>query len=235
MSSRKQLFYPEKLQTGQQVMADKPLSKRLAKVLRLKKGDEIALFNGVDGLFVARLADDGATTLQIDEKLADQYNQPACHLFICVLKRDAMDRVVRQAVELGATHLHPVLSDFCVPDKLNTDRLRAIIIEAAEQCERLDIPELKPLKNMQTAINEFLTASPQLFWAAERTTNNWGQTMPATGDGLLIGPEGGFSPAEKSWLEKQSQIMPVGLGNLVLKADTAVVAGLSRFQEYQGK
>ena len=232
-ASLKQLFYKGHLASGQTVDVDADTAHRLSRVLRLRSGDRVALFNGRDGLFEVTITHDKAKHMTIGACLRPQPVAPAVWLLLALPKRDALDRALRQATELGVTHIVPVLSDHAVPDRLNTDRAQALLVEAAEQCERLSLPQL----HSPTRLQDALALLPgQLFWCDERAARQgqgqWQGGKSHSGDGLLIGPEGGFSTAERTLLDATKNVTPVGLGQHVLRVDTAVCAGLARFFDH---
>ena len=202
------------------------LARRLHRVLRLKKSQEIALFNGHDGLWRATLDNPAEGLVTVTQQIKQQPAPTHRHLLLALAKRDAFDRALRQATELGVSHIHPIITDRCVPDKLNTERLHTILEEAAEQSERLTIPVLTAPKPLQ----EKIAGCPfPVFWADEgapqQTTQKFERTSEETG--LLIGPEGGFSEEERTWLHAQAPITPLSLGETILRVDTAVCAGLT--------
>ena len=202
------------------------LSRRLHRVLRLKKAQEIALFNGCDGLWHATLDNPAEGLVTITQQIKQQPAPTQQHLLLALAKRDAFDRALRQATELGVSHIHPIITDRCVPDKLNTERLHTILQEAAEQSERLTIPALTAPKPLQ----EKITDCPfPVFWADEGAPQQTTQKIKNVSEeaGLLIGPEGGFSDEERAWLQAQAPITPISLGETILRVDTAVCAGLT--------
>lgn len=230
MSKLKQLYIDTPLYAGATVQPTKNFSRRLSRVLRLKEGAEIALFNGEDGLFKAVIQDDSCKELHIKSILKKQPQKDQVFLLACLVKKDAMDRIYRQATEFGVTDIVPLVSEFTVSDKVNQERVQALLVEASEQCERLSIPTLHGVQGLEKAVKEF---GGKVFWCAEHIGGKWQKDEPSnSGDALLIGPEGGFSPAEKAWLKDCINVIPVGLGSFILRADTAVCAGLSRFFEY---
>jgi 16S rRNA (uracil1498-N3)-methyltransferase len=226
----KQLFYNGELEVGTVISPDKPLAHRLSRVLRFRQGDVISLFNGRDGLVAATLTDDTAKTLLLTDRLRPQPVAPEAHLYIALTKKDAMDRVLRQATEFGVTHIHPLLTDFCVADKLNPERATALLTEAAEQCERLSLPTLLPVRQLTAALAD---ARGRIFWCDETTGGKWAGTTH-TGDGMLVGPEGGFSDAERHHLRTLPHVVPTGLGAHILRVDTAVCAACARFFDHLG-
>lgn len=229
MNKAKNLYYDGALSVGATVNPIKEVSRRLNRVLRYKKGDSLALFNGKDGLFEVEVMDDKCTELHVKSILKRQEETPHVYMIAAMVKKDAMDRIFRQATEFGATHIIPVSTDFTVVDKLNEERVQTLLIEASEQCERLTIPQINPITPLEQVVKEF---GGQIFWCAEHVGGMWGEHESTNGDGVLIGPEGGFSPRERAWLKDCINITPVGLGNHILRADTAACAALSRFYDH---
>lgn len=229
MDSLKQLYVDMVLTSGMEIAPPKELSKRLSRVLRFKSGDKVALFNGRDGLFEVEILDDKANQLRVGSALKEM---PASHvestLIMACVKKNAMDLVFRQATEMGVTHIQPVITDYTVVDKINAERVRSLLVEASEQCERLDVPELLSVKKLKDVVED---TSATIYWAAEHIGGKWGAHKSETGQAILIGPEGGFSEAERDYLKGLKHVQPVGLGSYILRADTAVVAALSRFNE----
>lgn len=220
----KHLYADMPLQQADTLALPKPLARRLSRVLRCRAGDRVALFNGKDGLWAVELLDSQADTVRVVEQLAPQPQLPEVWLYIALTKRDAMDRVLRQATEMGITHIQPVQTARSVADKINVERVETLLVEATEQCERLHLPQILPVMKLEKAVEQ---ARP-VFWCAEHVRGNWqGEVSPPAA--ILVGPEGGFSDAEKAWLATQKNVTPVGLGTHILRVDTAVVAALSRF------
>ena len=204
---------------GQSLPLPDPLRHRLKKVLRLSRGNTIHLWNGKDGLWLAELNHDNLKTVELREQLERQTFLPKKHLFMGLPKRDAWETVLRQATELGVTDIHPIKTEFADRDKTKPERAQLICVEASEQCERLDVPTVHAVTRLQDAISGF---SSTIFWAAEREDSAKKCPTYTEGHGFLVGPEGGFSDAEKTFLMDQKHIIPISLGRLILKADTAV-------------
>lgn len=216
----KHIYLPSPL-TGQTISLEADLSKRLSRVLRMRHGHKIAVFNGHDGLWLASLDDDKAKSISLIQQLKPQPEVSPFKLFIALPKRDAMTSVLRQATELGITHIQPLLTDHCVADKLNSQRTQAVLIEAAEQCERLTVPQLEPLRPLQDVLKE----KQAILWCAEHAGDT--PFTPDKNAAVLIGPEGGFSQAEKDLLTSSPHVKAVGLGNTILRVDTAVISALA--------
>lgn len=206
------------------ILLPKDVAHRLGKVLRLQAGAELALFNGQDGLWHARLDDPKAGAATCIKCLSPQPPDAGPTLLLACLKRDAFETALRQATEMGASFIQPVGTDFAVKTTFNPTRAQAITVEAAEQCERLTLPQLGPLLPLKQAV----TMHHALYWAAEREEATPWPPQPSRQAAVLIGPEGGFSTAEKSWLRQQPGVVPVSLGANILRADTAVVAALGQ-------
>ncbi|NHN87343.1 16S rRNA (uracil(1498)-N(3))-methyltransferase [Acetobacter conturbans] len=214
----------------------------LGTVLRRGEGDEVRLFNGRDGEWLARIAsikkDKGSFSCL--EQLRTPAPEPGCVLAFALLKRDATDLVVRMGTELGVTRFVPLLTERTVGQRVNEARLESIATEAAEQCERLIVPEIAtPIR-----FADFLGAWPaekRLFVAVERLaeraeSHGASESFPLSpfagaqaGDGLMIGPEGGFSDGELDVTRARPFVTSITLGNRVLRAETAVAAGLTLF------
>ncbi|GBQ92107.1 16S ribosomal RNA methyltransferase RsmE [Gluconacetobacter liquefaciens NRIC 0522] len=203
----------------------------LGTVMRMAPGAEVALFNAGDGEWLASLVAVRRDRAQVQLLHRRRAPEPACGpvLLFAPLKRDATDMVVRMGTELGVTRFLPVLTERTNTHRVNVGRLEAIAMEAAEQCERLDVPTIgEPVR-----LPEQLAAWPAgctLFVAAERDGPDDGVgeiDRVADGDGLLVGPEGGFSDAERRMLRARPFVRMITLGKLILRADTAAACGLS--------
>jgi 16S rRNA (uracil1498-N3)-methyltransferase len=153
--------------------------------------------------------------------------EPDCWLCFALLKRQKTDLVVEKATELGASVIQPVITARTQADHVNLERLRAIAVEAAEQCERLVVPEIRaPLP-----LHKLMASWPQrrLYVADERRTAP--VLAPAPGaaqpSALLVGPEGGFTDAELEGIATAPIVSRVSLGRRILRAETAAIAGLA--------
>lgn len=196
----------------------------LKNVMRKSIGDQLRVFNGRDGEWLCDLKDISKKS-GVLKPLKTMKAQPniskRIHGFFPIIKKQRMDFMVEKAVELGVTDLHPVLCEYCDVRKINVERIQAQIIEASEQCERLDIPELHHLKNLKDAIFSF---SIDIYAALERFDNQQNFNLKTQNDyGVLVGPEGGFSDNEIVLLKSQDHVIPVSLGNNILRSETAFI------------
>lgn len=197
----------------------------LGVVLRRQGGDEVRLFNGRDGEWLATitlLAHDSAN-VRITMALRPQCPELNVTILCAVLKREALEFVVQKATELGVTRLQPILMERSQRQPINAARLTAIAIEAAEQSERLTVPQLAPATPLQ-ALLETWPVDRQLAVAVERSGNVFTRVRA---DALLVGPEGGFSQRELDATMSHPFVLPMCLGPSVLRAETAAIAGLT--------
>jgi len=219
------LFVAAPLRDGADIAASPEHAHYLGHVLRRESGDVARLFNGADGEWLARLtfARRDRLTFSVEQQLRPQTPEPGPWLLFALLKRDATDLVVRQAVELGASRVLPVITTRTNAARVNDVRLRAIAIEAAEQSERLTVPSIDPPARLDAVLAAW-PADRRLFAAIERSHNPPppARTGPAA---LLVGPEGGFTQTEQAWLSGLPAVTPISLGSFVLRAETAAAAG----------
>jgi 16S rRNA (uracil1498-N3)-methyltransferase len=224
------LFVTAPLSAGARVVATGMQAHYLGRVLRRDAGSVVHLFNSRDGEWLAHIVTlrRGDAEFAVDTALRPQATEPDVWLVFALLKRDAIDLVVQKATELGASALVPTITERTVVARLNEARLAAIAIEAAEQSERLTVPML----HAPTRLPDLLSSWPQdrrLFAALERDAAPL--LRPTEGPAaLLVGPEGGFTPAEVEALRGHPLVTPVSLGARILRAETACLAGLALLQ-----
>lgn len=204
----------------------------LLHVLRLHPGAELRVFNGRQGEFRASLERPAKTRLlaRIGEQTRDHAAPPDIWLVFVPIRQSRQDFLIEKATELGAAAFLPVISQRAQVRQVNPGRLHAQIREAAEQCERVDLPRLHPLEDLQ----ELLAGWPperRLFACIERSdAAPLAKCAAAAGTApraVLVGPEGGFSPAETDLLRAAAFVQPVSLGPRILRAETAAIAALA--------
>jgi 16S rRNA (uracil1498-N3)-methyltransferase len=198
-------------------------------VMRRAPGAELRAFNARDGEFAAELTalrkDRGA--IRLGALLRAASPEPELRALVAALKREAMDWAVEKASELGATLIQPVLARRCVAGHSNTERLTQIARAAAEQCERLSVPRVEDARPLHTVLDAWQGGT--LLVAAERreahALHDILETITAP-CGFLVGPEGGFERVELDDLARRPFVSLVTLGPRILRAETALVAGL---------
>jgi 16S rRNA (uracil1498-N3)-methyltransferase len=234
------LFIDAALTEGQTVALERGQSNYLGNVLRLAAGDSILAFNGRDGEWQAAIAGrkrpDSLTILAQTRK---QDRLPDLAYVFAPLKHARLDYMVQKAVEMGASSLQPVLTRFTQVSRVNTERMRANVIEAAEQCGILGIAEVKepaPLDRYLSARNgsRLLVFCDEAADVANPVQALQGDRTAANGVDILIGPEGGFAEEERTLLLRQPNTRRLSLGPRVLRADTAGVAALALVQAVLG-
>jgi 16S rRNA (uracil1498-N3)-methyltransferase len=226
------------LAANAQLTLGKDQSLYLAAVLRKSVGDEVVLFNGRDGAWLARLASDSkkSVTLDLVEQIAPQTPLSDLWYGFAPLKTERLDYVVQKAVEMGAGVIQPVLTKFTQVSRLKHEKLVANAIEAAEQCEVLSVPRVAAEITLDRLIDGWATEQGErkLILADESAVSASPlETLTALRGqpiGVLIGPEGGFSDDERAKLRAQNFVIPVSLGPRILRADTAAVAALAVIQ-----
>ncbi|WP_135081800.1 16S rRNA (uracil(1498)-N(3))-methyltransferase [Terasakiella sp. SH-1] len=211
-------------------------------VMRLKVGDEVAVFNGQDGEWLGQIssARKKNCTIQLIEKIREQDSCPDLMLVFAPIKKQRLDFIMEKATELGVSDFQPVITQRTIASKIRSDRLCAQTIEASEQCERLNIPVVHEAVSLVQLVKD---------WPQERTLfvlNEHGGAKPIL-EGLqefagkeigpcaiLVGPEGGFDPSELDLLAKLQNVVPLSIGPRILRADTAALAAISCWQSVLG-
>jgi 16S rRNA (uracil1498-N3)-methyltransferase len=251
MTTTPRLYVDATLAQGGNATLSEAQAHYLKNVLRRSEGDEVLLFNARDGEFAAVLEALGkkkALTL-VKEKRRAPADEPDLWLLFAAVKRDAVDLIVEKATELGVSLLQPVTTERTNAARVKEDRLAAIATEAAEQSGRLSVPTIEELAPL-AALLEHWPADRRLMFCDEAGDNageEWGggagraapvldalRDKPQGKWAILIGPEGGFSPAERARLRECAFVTPVTLGPRILKADTAALAALALWQAALG-
>ncbi len=240
------LYVDVDLSEGATVGLDHGRAHFLRSVLRLGPGACLALFNGRDGEWLARIdgLGKGWASLTVESLRREQTSVPDVWLLFAPIKRARLDFLVEKAVELGVARLQPVMTERTVVSRVNHERLAANAREAAEQCERLDLPEIGEARRLFDLFDGWPEGRRLLICAesgasrpiAEVLAEAAGDTsgQPASRWALLTGPEGGFGQSELDALRKLPFVTPVGLGPRVLRADTAALAALACWQAWLG-
>jgi 16S rRNA (uracil1498-N3)-methyltransferase len=233
------LFVDTALESGMTVTLERDQSNYLGNVLRLKDGDSIFVFNGRDGEWLASITGrKRLDRLEIESRTRPQDRLPDLAYVFAPLKHARLDYMVQKAVEMGVSSLQPVLTRFTQVARVNGERMRANVIEAAEQCGILGIAEVAE----PVAFDRFLShrKPERLLVFCDEAADvadplSVLQGNKATGGiDVLIGPEGGFAEEERAALLRQPNTLRLSLGPRILRADTAGVAALALVQAALG-
>ena len=232
------LFVEDPLATDASLALGRGQAHYLRNVMRRTSGDRIRLFNGRDGEWegiIDTIAPRRAA-VRLSTQTAEQTPSPDVRLLFAPLKATRTRFVVEKATELGVGAIHPILTRYGQTTRVNTERLRAHAIEAAEQCGRLDVPTIGPPCPLADALaawqpeRRLLVCDP----AAESSVAEALADTPAAPWAILIGPEGGFAPDERRSLTDHPAAVHARLGPRILRAETAVAAALTCFQTLAG-
>jgi 16S rRNA (uracil1498-N3)-methyltransferase len=235
LKSLSRLFVRQELSGGASVDLDAQQANYLGNVMRLGVGAELLVFDGHSGEWLARIAEAGKKrmTLAVERRTREPETIPDVWLAFAPVKRAQTDWIVEKATELGAARLLPVTTQRTIAERVKLDRLRAIAIEAAEQCGRTRVPEIaEPVALKQLIANR--DEARRLYFADEA-----GGEAPAaafTGGAALIltGPEGGFSDDERAQVRAASNSVAISLGPRILRAETAALAALAVYMAVAG-
>jgi 16S rRNA (uracil1498-N3)-methyltransferase len=225
---------------GQEVSFDHAQANYLQNVLRLKSGDAVLLFNGRDGEWQASLAGSGKKTLTaaVGERLREQPSASDLHFLFAPLKHARLDYLVQKAVEMGASRLQPVITQHTQVARVNLDRMRANVIEAAQQCGVLSVAEVAEPVTFKNLIEHAEPGRLLVFCDEDTEVKDPVAALAAAhahaAIAVLVGPEGGFAEDERAALLKRPNVVRIALGPRILRADTAAVAALALVQTVLG-
>jgi len=233
------LYVEAPLSGGGELTLNEAQSHYLVHVLRARQGAALRLFNGLDGEWRATILVLGkrTVTLALDRQTAPQTSVPDVWLCVAPVKRTPLDYVTQKATELGVARIQPVMTHRTIVARVNLDRMKANAIEAAEQSARLTVPEVTEPASFEKLLSD---------WPVERKLmfcDEAGEAPPLAKElqnrqrgpwAIIIGPEGGFDPAERAKLRQQSFVVPVSLGPRIMRADTAALAALALWQAALG-
>jgi 16S rRNA (uracil1498-N3)-methyltransferase len=232
------LYVEAPLAEGANVALDSAQTHYLVTVLRLKSGGRVLVFNGRDGEWSAALTVlKRSAALVVGAKTREQTSPADLHYLFAPLKAARFDYMVQKAVEMGVSRLQPVLTRHSQVARVNTDRMRANAIEAAEQCGILSLPDIEAPVALAHLLAQWDPARRLMFCDEDaEVTDPVAAFAGLSGSPLavLIGPEGGFAEDERASLLKLPNVVRLSLGPRILRADTAAVAALTLVQALIG-
>lgn len=226
------LFIEGDLDAGLRVELAPPQAHYLTSVLRLKPGARVLVFNGRDGEWVATLAESSkrGAALSVESRTRPQDGGPDVDYLFAPLKRSRLDYMVQKATEMGVARLRPVITDRTIAERVNGDRMRANVVEAAEQCGILRVPGVDPPVKLDDLLDTWDPARRIVYCDEDARVSDPISVLERISAGplaVLVGPEGGFSPRERERLIGRNYVSPLSLGPRIMRADTAAVAVLA--------
>ena len=241
--SKTRLFIEKQISQNLMIYIKEKQHHFLKNVLRIKLNDVINVFDGITGEWrslVISVSKD-KTALKIEKKIREFETQPDIWLIFAPIKLFRLNIIIQKAVELGVSKFIPCKTEFSDFDKLNYKNLELNAIEAAQQCDRLDVPKIEKIINLGTLIKElpddraivFCDESdinlPSIYDELKSNLNNYLKWS------VIIGPEGGFSSEERELIKKQKNVLRVTLGSRILRSDTAAISSLFCIQSMVDK
>ncbi len=231
------LYVDHPLGDGQTVPLERDQAHYLFGVMRQQTGARVALFNGKDGEWVAEVTQAGKRggELLCQEQTKPLQMPPDLWLLFAPIKKARTDFIVEKAAEMGAARIMPIQTEFTNSERIRQDRLQAHAVEAAEQCGGTYVPEVTELQKLDRLLTDWPEDRHLMF--CDEAEAGQARDLAAANPGkwaILIGPEGGFSPAERKRLHALPFAHVVSLGPRILRADTAAVAALTVWQQALG-
>ncbi|GAA6209490.1 16S rRNA (uracil(1498)-N(3))-methyltransferase [Cognatishimia sp. WU-CL00825] len=231
------LYVEHPLGAGQSIPLDRDQAHYLFGVMRLALGDQILVFNGTEGEWRAEVVKAGkrAGILACVKQTKPLQMPPDLWLIFAPIKKARTDFIVEKAAEMGAARILPVTTHFTNSERIRQDRLQAHAVEAAEQCGGTYVPEVTDLQKLDRLLADW-PKDRQLMFCDEAEVGSAKRLGTVAGEkwAILIGPEGGFSDAERTRLHAHAQTHVVSLGPRILRADTASVAAMTLWQQALG-
>jgi len=235
-SVKVRLFLQDKISLGVDITLSGDQAKYLFKVMRLNIGQEISVIDGNTGEYLAKIVEKKSRfgRLQVIKKSKNVLVPPDLWLFFAPLKKTRTEFIIEKATELGVRKIMPIITARTTLSGFKFSRLQTIMIEALEQCGGTYLPTLSEPVKFSNVLDSW-PAERQLIFCDETLSLSQRSIAHATLDnqksaGILIGPEGGFSPAESQAIRKMENVASVSLGPRILRADTAAVAAISIWQ-----
>ena len=209
-------------------MDDEALFHQMTRVLRFQEGRELVLFNAIqeERLYKILKIGNNALHLELITEMVPKVPKKDVYLCFSLLKKDKNDWVLQKGTELGVRHFVPLLCDRTEKTGFDVERAQKIVIEAAEQCGRADIPRIREPITPQSVIDEFKNDGVQVYIAEQGSDNE--RTLEEK-VAVLIGPEGGWTDTEKKFFE-DNNVSHLGLSDFTLRSETAAVTAAALLQ-----
>jgi 16S rRNA (uracil1498-N3)-methyltransferase len=204
--------------------------------MRAKSGQRLSLFNGRDGEWLAAIvaADKRGVTVTCVRRTLKQAEVPDLWLLFAPIKKTPSDYLTQKATELGVSLLQPVITRHTMVSRVNTERMMANAVEAAEQSGRLSVPEVREPMDLEKILAEWPKDRRIYFCDEDGEARSLAKMALPGPAAILTGPEGGFHLTERARLRTLAFVTPVTLGPRILRADTAALAALAIWQSVRG-
>ena len=242
-SGKARLYVEIDLAANAEVTLDKDQSHYLVNVIRMGTGDRVLLFNGRDGEWAGEITEASrkSASLRLTVQTRPHEPLPDIWLLFAPVKKARLDFIAQKATEMGAAIIQPVLTRRTIVSRVKDERLAANVIEAAEQCGLVAVPEVREAEKLTHILHHWSANNPtrQILFCDEAAPPGNALTNLETiakthkrgsGFALLVGPEGGFDPQERAALLKRADTHALSLGPRIMRADTAAIAALAAVQ-----
>ncbi|MES2301078.1 MAG: 16S rRNA (uracil(1498)-N(3))-methyltransferase [Pseudomonadota bacterium] len=236
--SAPRLFVEPRLSEGLRLPIEGQQAHYLGKVMRIAPGDAVILCDDATGEWVARVSEAGKRDVVVEVERQSRPREDVPDFWLCaaLLKKPNFDLVLEKTTELGVAKVVPVVTRRCVADKLNPERARTIMVEAAEQCARTALPALGETLKLEALLRDW-PVERKLFFADENGGMQAAAAFSLHGRepaALLVGPEGGFDEAERAAIRAHPAAVAIALGPRILRGETASIAGVALWMGLQG-
>ena len=231
MGAKVRLYFSDRIQSDLVAHLKKEQTYYIKDVMRLKVGDNFSVFN-TQGEWNAAILSYGKESVQIKilNKFRDKKNEQNIWLAFTPIKQNSLNFVIQKATELGVQKFIPILSERTMVKNINIERVKKIIVESAEQSNRISIPEIKNLETIKKFLSEFPKNGCLVFCDINCNTSNLKNILSKKNFGpicILIGPEGDFSEKERKMIIDLSQTYSISLAKNILRAETAAIAAVT--------
>ena len=238
MKTTPRLHIEDTLSAAREIVLSREQAHYLTGVLRMAAGDAVRAFNGRDGEWLSYLAtvSKKSVSLCCERLVAEARLPPDIDYIFAPLKHARLDYMVQKATELGARRLRPVMTSRTVAERVNLERMRANVIEAAEQCNLVHVPQVLEPQKLEKILVTWEKGRSLVYCDETKASLNPLESLKAlkTPSAVLVGPEGGFTNEEKELLKSQSFVIPISLGPRIMRADTAAIAAMTLMQVLVG-
>jgi 16S rRNA (uracil1498-N3)-methyltransferase len=231
MPLKVRIYLNKKLELDLDLVLEKEDAHYLKNVMRLREGDNVFLFNSLDGEFEGKIisSDNNNTKVKLISKTKNISKQAKVSLVFSLIKSSKLDYLIQKCTEVGVKDFIPVISEKSVAKNLNTKRVQKIIKESCEQSNQLFLPAIQEIEKLEKKLKSFDKNSVIFFADINSSNKKIDEVLKSNKNHkfyLLIGPEGDFSLKERDLLNKMTNCIPISLGQNILRSETAAVAGL---------